>query len=77
MNPNYTHKQHTQVAKTVNLWLPASICGGRVLSNVEVALIIQCYSPHAKSVSSFTTFSTPSGDGPGIKGRIPGMPFDL
>ncbi len=24
--------------------------------NVEVAFIIQCYSPYAKSVASFTTF---------------------
>ncbi len=31
---------------------------------------------YAKSVATFTTLSTPSLD-PGMKGRIPDMPYDL
>ncbi len=42
--------------------------------NIEVAFIMQFKSPYTKSVSSFTTFSTPSRC-LGIKRREPGMPF--
>ncbi len=57
-------------------WVSNYLLASSDLLNVEVVFIIQCYSPYAKSVASYTTFWTPFG-GPGINERIPGMPFDL